>query len=190
MVYFKHLGGEAAHTSRSAARCGLEDGAPPDVLRAGLCHGVEGGLHAVARLGRSLEVRQQSWVALQDALYHVVTLLSIRSGQRVLLRQVLLVPDEPRPCHAAETPRVRAIVHKQHAVGAAEVARGYRAKALLPRRVPELQLDVLAGGVGEGADLQVHPDGGDEALAVAVVSKALHDGALAHAAVSNEQQLV
>lgn len=57
---------------------------------------------------------------------------------------------------------------------------GDGAKSLLPGRVPDLQLDLLAGD-GHRPDLEVHADCGDVVARERVVSEPDEQGALAHA---------
>ena len=63
-----------------------------------------------------------------------------------------------------------------------------RAEALLPRCVPDLQLDGLPVLV-QGADLEIDADGADVALRVSVVGEAEEQARLAHARVADEKKL-
>jgi len=65
-------------------------------------------------------------------------------------------------------------------VGAAVVGAGDRPEALLPGRVPNLQLHAHALDV-HGADLEVHADGGDVTARECVVRESDEQRRLAHA---------
>ena len=59
---------------------------------------------------------------------------------------------------------------------------------LLARGVPDLQFDGLAVKL-DGADLEVHPDGGDVGLGVGVVGEAEEEARLSHARVTDQEEL-
>mmetsp|Transcript_21046 Transcript_21046/g.35947 ORF Transcript_21046/g.35947 Transcript_21046/m.35947 type:complete len:88 (+) Transcript_21046:560-823(+) len=56
---------------------------------------------------------------------------------------------------------VRHVVHKQDTLSSAEIGGGNGAETLLPRGVPNLQLDSLAIDL-HILDLEINTDGGDE----------------------------
>ena len=59
---------------------------------------------------------------------------------------------------------------------------------LLARGVPDLQFDGLPVQL-DGADLEVDPDGGDVGLGVGVVGEAEQEAGLAHARVTDQEEL-
>ena len=90
--------------------------------------------------------------------------------------------------HVVEGLVVGDVVDDDDAVGSAVVGRGNGAEALLPRGVPNLELDGLAVEL-DGADLEVDPDGGDVRLGVGVVGKSEEEARLSDAGISDEQEL-
>merc|ERR1719326_1363726 len=94
---------------------------------------------------------------------------------------------QPR-LHVLERLAVSGVIHDDDAVRAAVVAARDRAEALLPRRVPNLQLDRLALQL-DRADFEVDADGGDVALRVGVIGKAQQEARLADARVADEHEL-
>lgn len=85
-------------------------------------------------------------------------------------------------------PLVRDVVDEQDAHGAAVVGGGDGAEALLAGRIPDLQLDALAVEL-DGPDLEVDADSGDEGRGEGVLAEAQQAAGLAHARVTDEQQL-
>jgi len=70
--------------------------------------------------------------------------------------------DLPHPvADAVERTPIRHVVHKENALGAPEVRGGDSPEALLPRRVPDLQLDALAIQL-DVLDLEVDANRGNE----------------------------
>lgn len=60
-------------------------------------------------------------------------------------------------------------------------------KALLTRRVPDLQFDLLSSQL-DGFDFEVDADGGDEGVVEGIVGEAEENAGLAHAGVADQQQ--
>ncbi len=80
------------------------------------------------------------------------------------------------------------VIDDDDPVGAAVVGGGDGPEALLPGRVPDLQLDALAADVHR-ADLEVDADRRDVVAGEGVVGEADEEGALAHAGVADDEQL-
>ena len=156
-------------------------------------HGEEGLLDVGRGLGRGLEELNAERVG---------ELLALLGGDDALRGQVGLVADQElvdvlasvpvdlvQPLlHVVEGLVVGDVVDDDDAVGSAVVGRGNGAEALLPRGVPNLELDGLAVEL-DGADLEVDPDGGDVRLGVGVVGKSEEEARLSDAGISDEQEL-
>lgn len=86
-----------------------------------------------------------------------------------------------------KTPLIRNVIHQQNAHGATVVGGSDGAEALLPRRVPDLQLDALAVQL-DGSYLEVDADGCDEGRGEGVFAEAQQTARLAHARVADEEE--
>eukprot|EP00636_Phaeomonas_parva_P006845 CAMPEP_0118879552 /NCGR_PEP_ID=MMETSP1163-20130328/19295_1 /TAXON_ID=124430 /ORGANISM="Phaeomonas parva, Strain CCMP2877" /LENGTH=234 /DNA_ID=CAMNT_0006815739 /DNA_START=120 /DNA_END=822 /DNA_ORIENTATION=- len=165
----------------------------PDTIPGSSAPSPECGVHVCAIFGARLyELNAQ---ALRELLAHL-------RGHRPRIDHVDLVPDEQRlhgrrrvpldvaqpVLHILERLRVRHVVDHDDAVRAAVVLRRDGAEALLPRRVPDLQLHALAVQV-QRADLEVHADGADVLVRVRVFRVPQHEAALPHVHVADEQNL-
>mmetsp|Transcript_15475 Transcript_15475/g.30563 ORF Transcript_15475/g.30563 Transcript_15475/m.30563 type:complete len:222 (+) Transcript_15475:36-701(+) len=119
--------------------------------------------------------------------------LAPRSLDYLLLQHVALVPNQnlvdvvrgvlldlPDPVpDVVEGLLVCNVVHKQYSHRSSVVSRGDGAEALLPRRVPDLQLELLALLL-DGADLEVDADGGDEGRGERIIREAQQQTTLSH----------
>ena len=123
---------------------------------------------------------------VNSLLGHQVALVADKDLVHVLAG-VLLNLAQPS-LDVVEALHVRRVVYNDNAVRAAVVATRDRAEALLTGGIPNLQFDHLAVKV-QRADLEVHANGGDVAISVAVVGKAKQQAGLANAAVADKQQL-
>ena len=84
---------------------------------------------------------------------------------------------------------IRRSAELRRAVRALVVAGRDRLEALLAGGVPDLQLDLLAVRVLDGAHLEIYPNGRDVRRAEGVVGEPLHERGFADAAVADDEEL-
>ena len=156
-------------------------------------HGHETLLDVGGILGRGLEELERRSLG---------ELLGRLEGDGTLGVQIALVSDQQLGHALARIPvdllqplldvvernLVGDVVHDDDPVRASVVRTGDGAEPLLPRSIPDLQLDGLAV-VLDRADLEVDPDRRDVALRVRVVRKTEQQTALPNARVSNQEKL-
>ena len=82
---------------------------------------------------------------------------------------------------------IRHVVYKQNPHGAPVICGRDCPETLLPRSVPDLQLDALAVKL-DGADFEVDADGGDEGRGERVFAEPEEAAGLADTAVADEQE--
>jgi len=87
-----------------------------------------------------------------------------------------------------ERSAVRHVVHEQDALSSAEVRGGDGAETLLPRGIPDLQLDSFAIDL-HILDLEVNTDGGNESGGEGVISVTKQQARFAHTGISDHEQL-
>eukprot|EP00227_Mantoniella_beaufortii_P021557 CAMPEP_0197591626 /NCGR_PEP_ID=MMETSP1326-20131121/13819_1 /TAXON_ID=1155430 /ORGANISM="Genus nov. species nov., Strain RCC2288" /LENGTH=295 /DNA_ID=CAMNT_0043157157 /DNA_START=218 /DNA_END=1100 /DNA_ORIENTATION=+ len=150
-------------------------------------------LHVVAGLGRRLQEHQA--VLARERL-------ALLGADGAAVRDVALVADQhdghvgvgmlPRVLEPAgevvERLAPRDVVHQQRAGGPAVVAARDGAEGLLPRRVPDLQLDLLVVD-GDHAAAELHADGQVVHVLEPLVRELQQQARLAHASVSNDDVL-
>mmetsp|Transcript_20605 Transcript_20605/g.53255 ORF Transcript_20605/g.53255 Transcript_20605/m.53255 type:complete len:308 (+) Transcript_20605:259-1182(+) len=186
--------------------------------RLGLAGDCDLGLAAIVHRGLARHPRFDLRGHLHEGVLHIRRVLRAGLKERdthgvrelvgclrlhlALARQVALVADEQlvdvlrcipvnlvQPgLDVLERLRVGDVIHDDDAVRAAVIAARDRAEALLPRRIPDLQLDGLAIELNR-ANFEVHADRADVRLRVRVVSEAQQQARLAHATVANQHQL-
>mmetsp|Transcript_13674 Transcript_13674/g.22337 ORF Transcript_13674/g.22337 Transcript_13674/m.22337 type:complete len:155 (-) Transcript_13674:43-507(-) len=100
---------------------------------------------------------------------------------------VLLDLRYPIP-NGLERPAIGHVVDEQDSLRAAEVGGGDRAKSLLTRRVPNLELDSLAVDFYV-LDLEVDADGGDEGGGEGVVGVTEEEASFSDAGIADHEQL-
>jgi len=83
---------------------------------------------------------------------------------------------------------VRYVVHQQNSLSTAEVGGGDGAETLLPRGIPDLQLDSFPIDL-HVLDLEVNTDGGNESGREGVICVSKQQASFAHAGVSDHEQL-
>jgi hypothetical protein len=95
----------------------------------------------------------------------------------------------PELADVVEAEGVGEVEDEEDALAAAVVGAGDGPEPLLPRSVPDLELDVLAINL-DGLEAEVHPDGCQVVLGELVLDEAHQDGGLAHARVADDHRLV
>ena len=86
-----------------------------------------------------------------------------------------------------ERSAVRHVVHKQDALSSAEIGRGDGAETLLPRSIPNLQLDSLAVDL-HILDLEINTNGGNESGGEGVICVTQKQASFAHTGISDHEQ--